>query len=205
LHFKDVDDSVASYLPHLPQDGKEEIGIRDLLNMRSVDATDDDPTSPGNKTRLDASTDWMQSVYAVPMKAEPGKQYIYVSISAFLVGAIIEDASRMPLDQFAFQNLFAPLGIGPYQALRPGEIPRHLAEGAVARSALATAAMGFDSGFPIRGPTVVAAARRRISRGSLIVNDSRLHDLGAGPELFVIRVGDVSGQVVILQQRDLGV
>jgi len=113
---KSVDDSIASYLPHLPRDGKEKIRIRDLLNMRSgLDANDDDPTSPGNETRLDASTDWMKSVYAVPMRTLPGKQYIYVSINAFLAGAIIENASLMPLDQFAFRNLFSPLGIDQYQ------------------------------------------------------------------------------------------
>jgi CubicO group peptidase (beta-lactamase class C family) len=113
---KSVDDSIASYLPHLPRDGKENIRIRDLLNMRSgLDANDDDPTSPGNETRLDDSTDWMKSVYAVPMRTLPGKQYIYVSINAFLAGAIIENASQMQLDQFAFQNLFSRLGIGQYK------------------------------------------------------------------------------------------
>jgi CubicO group peptidase (beta-lactamase class C family) len=111
-----VDDSIATYLPDLPRDGKENIKIRDLLNMRSgLDANDDDPASPGNETRLDASTDWMKSVYEVPMKAPPGKQYLYVSINAFLAGAIIENASRIELDRFAFQNLFSPLGIARYK------------------------------------------------------------------------------------------
>ena len=113
---KSVDDSIATYLPNLPRDGKENIKIRDLLNMRSgLDANDDDPASPGNETRLDASTDWMKSVYEVPMKAPPGKQYIYVSINAFLAGAIIENASQIELDKFAFQNLFSPLGIARYK------------------------------------------------------------------------------------------
>ncbi|HXW91189.1 MAG TPA: serine hydrolase [Terriglobales bacterium] len=113
---KTVDDSIANYLPDLPRDGKEKISIRDLLNMRSgLDANDEDPASPGNETRLDASSDWMKSVYAVPMQREPGKQYLYVSINAFLVGAIIENASHMPLDRFAGQHLFSPLGIGQYK------------------------------------------------------------------------------------------
>lgn len=113
---KSVDDSIANYLPNLPRDGKEQITIRDLLTMRSgLDANDDDPASPGNETRLDASTDWVKSVYAVPMNAPPGKQYIYVSINAFLAGVIIENASRMHLDQFAKQNLFSPVGIAQYK------------------------------------------------------------------------------------------
>jgi len=111
-----IDDSIADYLPNLPRDGKEKITIRDLLDMRSgLDADDDDPASPGNETRLDESADWIESVYAVPMKAPPGKRYVYVAINAFLVGAIIENASKMHLDDFAKQNLFVPLGITRYE------------------------------------------------------------------------------------------
>jgi len=112
---RSVDDSIADYLPNLPQDGKQNITIRDLLNMRSgLDAADDDPATPGNESGLDKSTDWIRSVYAIPMKVSPGKQYTYVSVNAFLVGTIIENASKMHLDDFAKQNLFLPLGITRY-------------------------------------------------------------------------------------------
>jgi len=137
-----VDDSIADYLPNLPHDGKERITIRDLLNMRSgLDADDDDPASPGNETRLDESTDWIRSVYAVPMKAAPGKKYIYVSINAFLVGAIIENASKMHLDDFAKQNLFVPLGITRYQWRRV-PIDRTTGQGNLAITTRDEAAIG---------------------------------------------------------------
>jgi CubicO group peptidase (beta-lactamase class C family) len=110
-----VDNSIALYLPGLPKDGKEKITIKDLLTMRSgLDAYDDDPSSPGNENRLDASSDWIRTVYAVPMKLTPGAKYVYCSLNAFLTGAIIENVSRMPLDQFAKTNLFGPLGIEKY-------------------------------------------------------------------------------------------
>ena len=70
-----VDDSISKYLPGLPPDGKQEITIRDLLNMRSgLDVNDDDPSLPGNESRLDTSTDWIKTVYAVPMKSRPGTE-----------------------------------------------------------------------------------------------------------------------------------
>jgi CubicO group peptidase (beta-lactamase class C family) len=110
-----VDDSIAQYLPGLPEDGKEKIKVRDLLTMRSgLDADDGDPSSPGNENTLDQSTDWIRTVYAVPMKRTPGVMYLYCSINAFLTGAIIENVSRMPLDQFAKNNLFGPVGIENY-------------------------------------------------------------------------------------------
>jgi CubicO group peptidase (beta-lactamase class C family) len=110
-----VEDSIALYLPGLPKDGKEKITIGDLLTMRSgLDAYDDDASSPGNENTLDASSDWIRTVYAVPMKLAPGAKYVYCSLDAFLTGAIIENASHMPLDQFANTNLFGPLGIERY-------------------------------------------------------------------------------------------
>src|SRR5579863_4737388 len=107
-----VDDSIALYLPGLPKDGKEKITIENLLTMRSgLDAYDDDASSPGNENTLDASSDWIRTVYAVPMKLAPGAKYVYCSLNAFLTGAIIENVSHIPLDQFAKTNLFAPLKI----------------------------------------------------------------------------------------------
>jgi CubicO group peptidase (beta-lactamase class C family) len=110
-----VDDSISLYLPGLPKDGKEKIKVIDLLTMRSgLDADDEDSSSPGNENTLDRSTDWIRTVYSVPMKRAPGSVYLYCSINAFLTGAIIENASRMPLDQFAKSKLFGPLGIENY-------------------------------------------------------------------------------------------
>jgi CubicO group peptidase (beta-lactamase class C family) len=106
-----VDDPISLYLPNLPRD-KQAITIRDLLNMRSgLDADDEDPSTPGDEDNLDKSTDWLKTVYAVPMKRPPGQAYLYCSINAFLTGAIIENATKLPLDVFAKQQLFDPLGI----------------------------------------------------------------------------------------------
>ena len=107
-----IDEPISKYLPDLPQDGKEKITIRDLLNMRSgLSADDVDAASPGNEDTLNKSTDWIRTVYAVPMKWAPGEKYVYASINAFLAGAIVENASHMSLDDFAEKNLFDPLAI----------------------------------------------------------------------------------------------
>lgn len=107
-----VNDSIALYLPGLPKDGKEKITIKDLLNMRSgLNANDDDPSTPGDEDNLDNSTDWIRTIYAVPVIEPPGTRYNYCSINAFLTGAIIENVSHEPLDQFANEALFGPLGI----------------------------------------------------------------------------------------------
>ncbi len=137
-----VDDPIALYLPGLPKDGKEKIRVRDLLNMRSgLDADDEDPSTPGNEDRLDESTDWMRSVYAVPMKRGPGEKYLYCSVNAFLAGAIIENASHMPLDDFAKANLFGPLNVRNFR-WRHVPVNRTTGQGNLAITARDAAAIG---------------------------------------------------------------
>lgn len=111
-YVRSVDESISKYLPGMPADGKKKVSIKDLLTMRSgLDADDDDPATPGNEDKLDESTDWMKTVYAVPMKRAPGEKYLYCSINAFLAGAIVENATKSPLDHFARTHLFGPLNI----------------------------------------------------------------------------------------------
>jgi hypothetical protein len=75
--------------------------------MRSgLDAYDDDASSPGNENRLDASSGWIRTAYAVPMKLSPGTQYVYCSLNAFLTGAIIENVGGIPLDQCAKAKIY---------------------------------------------------------------------------------------------------
>jgi CubicO group peptidase (beta-lactamase class C family) len=140
--IQSVDDSIATYLPDLPRDGKEKITIRDLLNMRSgLDADDTDPASPGNEDRLDDSKDWIQSAYAVPMKRAPGQTYLYCSLNAFLTGAIVENTTHVHLDEFVQQHLFLPLGIQHYQ-WRHVPVDRTTGQGNLSISARDAAAIG---------------------------------------------------------------
>ena len=63
-----VNDSIALYLPGLPKDDKEKITIKDLLNMRSgLDTNDKDRSTSGDEDNLDKSSDWIHTIYTVPM------------------------------------------------------------------------------------------------------------------------------------------
>jgi CubicO group peptidase (beta-lactamase class C family) len=137
-----VENSIADYLPGLPHDGKENIRIQDLLNMRSgLDADDDDPKSPGNEDHLDESTDWMHTLYGLPMKRPPGTQYLYCSANAFLTGAIVQNATGIPLDIFARDTLFTPLGIHDFR-WRHVPVARTTAQGNLQITARDMAAIG---------------------------------------------------------------
>ena len=154
-----VNDSIALYLPGLPRDGKEKISIKELLNMRSgLDADDEDPSTPGNEDNLDQSTDWIHTIYKVPAKWPAGTRYNYCSINAFLTGAIIENATHMPLDEFARVNLFEPLGIQNYR-WRHVPIDRVTGQGNLSITARDMAAIGelILNGGTVRGKRLVSS------------------------------------------------
>jgi CubicO group peptidase (beta-lactamase class C family) len=155
-----INDSIALYLQGLPRDGKEKISIKDLLNMRSgLDADDEDPSSPGNEDNLDKSSDWIHTIYAVPIKWAPGTKYNYCSINAFLTGAIVENATHMPLDKFARINLFEPLGIESY-LWRHVPIDRIAGQGNLSITARDMAAIGelMLNGGTVKGTRLVSHA-----------------------------------------------
>lgn len=94
--------------------GRALAGVRvsDLLSMRSgLDADDERAESPGNEDRLDQTADPVAFALSVPRREAPGARYAYNSLTAYLAGLCVEGASGQPLDEFARQHLFAPLGI----------------------------------------------------------------------------------------------
>ena len=110
-----VDEPLGRYFPDQHDPKKTNILIRDVLTMRSGLAADDaDTTSPGNEALLDMSPDFVDFVFQLPMKSVPGSIYVYASANAFLAGALVENAAKMRLDQFAQQSLFTPLGIDKF-------------------------------------------------------------------------------------------
>jgi CubicO group peptidase (beta-lactamase class C family) len=59
---------------------------------------------------MDESGDWLAFAYGTPMKWQPGERYVYSSLSAFLAGAAVEHAARMPLAELAQCSCTSPPG-----------------------------------------------------------------------------------------------
>lgn len=103
---------LSHLLPPASRPDLESVTLEDLLTMRSgFSADDEDPASPGNEDRMDASPSWLNFALAVPLREKPGQRYQYSSLNAFLTGVCVENASGKSLDAFARQHLFGPLGI----------------------------------------------------------------------------------------------
>ncbi|KAA3656767.1 MAG: class C beta-lactamase-related serine hydrolase [Calditrichaeota bacterium] len=111
-------------LPYFPQyhdvhnDQKERFTIEHFLTM-SAGLQFDEWSYPYSDERNDhvamnQSSDPVHFALALPMEAEPGTEFTYNSGLPITLGKIIENASLMPLDEFAETYLFTPLGISDY-------------------------------------------------------------------------------------------
>ncbi len=105
---------VSALLPAAKSSAIAGASLDDLLTMRSgLDANDEDAASPGNEDKLDAAPDPVAFALAVPARAgtRPGERYLYNSLTSYLVGLAVEQATGRPLDELAAETLFGPLGI----------------------------------------------------------------------------------------------
>ena len=105
---------VAALLPGAQVSAIAGASLDDLLTMRSgLDANDRDAGSPGNEDKLDAAADPVAFALSVPARSgsRPGERYLYNSVTAYLVGLIVERAAGRRLDELAAEALFGPLGV----------------------------------------------------------------------------------------------
>lgn len=107
-----VNDPVSRYWREAAGSAIGAVLLRDVLSMRSgLAAFDEDPASPGNEDRMDASGDPLTFVRHVPAGDRPGTRYRYNSATAYTAGVVVANATREKMSSFAHRRLFGPLGI----------------------------------------------------------------------------------------------
>jgi CubicO group peptidase (beta-lactamase class C family) len=95
------------------------VTLEQVLTMRSgLAAYDEDPGSPGNEDKMDDAADPVAFALAVPAETTPGTRYRYNSLTAYIAGITVEQATGLDLEEFARKALFEPLGIERWQWLR---------------------------------------------------------------------------------------
>lgn len=127
-----LNDKVTDYLPGF-QNGKSAITVRHLLTHFSGMRPDLDlkPVWSGYETGIE------KALVDVPV-AEPGERMIYSDINFILLGEIVRKVSGKPLDEFARDEVFAPLGMqestfNPPADWRPRIAPTEITDGAPLR------------------------------------------------------------------------
>jgi CubicO group peptidase (beta-lactamase class C family) len=97
-------------------EGKDKITLENVLNMTTgLDCNDFDSSSEGNESNVIQATDIVQFMLDLPVVYEPGEQWAYSTGSAHLIGAVIESAAGISVQEFAKIYLFEPLDITQYE------------------------------------------------------------------------------------------
>lgn len=109
-----IDQPMMRYLGEAyPQvDDKADISLRHLLTMSSgLDCDDRDRQSRGQEDRIYRQRDWVGYFLALDAVAPPGQHSAYCTGGVIALGRVLTEATGQPVDRYAQQRLFAPLGI----------------------------------------------------------------------------------------------
>jgi CubicO group peptidase (beta-lactamase class C family) len=122
--IKGLDEPIVKFFPDyaaVKTAGWDDVTLRHLLNMSSGMQWDQnrpwaDPQN--NERQLATEADPFRYILSKPIVAPPGTVWNYNSGETDLLGNVIERVSGKPLDEFAREALFVPLGISDWEWMK---------------------------------------------------------------------------------------
>ena len=129
--IKSLDAPVFDYFPELADlrtPERMKVRVRDVLTMTSG-LHWDERTFPYTDARnseiaMDIATDPYRYVLSQPLDSPPGTRFNYSGGDVALVAAIVTRATKTPIETYAQQKLFGPLGIARFEWSKGNGIPR---------------------------------------------------------------------------------
>ncbi|MFX1317953.1 MAG: serine hydrolase domain-containing protein [Promethearchaeota archaeon] len=120
--YLNLDDRLVDIFSHLTIENldsrKEAITVEHLLTMTSGLPWDEWTYPYGNPNndwdRMTTSLNWVEFVINRPMAYTPGSHWVYNTGGSHLLSAIVHETTGVSTQDFAEENLFAPLGITDY-------------------------------------------------------------------------------------------
>jgi uncharacterized protein YbbC (DUF1343 family)/CubicO group peptidase (beta-lactamase class C family) len=118
-----LDDPVAKYWPEFGENGKQDVTVRELLTHYS-----------GLPPDLPLEQPWMGHEFAMKLIVDahlinpPGTRFVYSDVNFETLGELVRRLSGEPLNVYAEQHIFQPLGMTdtrfvPPPRLRAGQAP----------------------------------------------------------------------------------
>lgn len=113
-----VADPVTRYIPELRGTGYDGATIRDLMEMRSGTAWDENFFKPGTSAYAAHVASWVEErarytdgALKTVREHQPGTYFRYNSMDAAVVGWVVERAAGMPVSRFMSQGLWSQAGM----------------------------------------------------------------------------------------------
>ena len=115
--IRTIHQRVYSFFPghHFRDARKNAMTVKDLLEMKSGFDCEEFNGGKDCEDAMSDTPDWLKFSLDLPLKNAPGKVWAYTSCNPVIIGGIISRAAGLPVQDFAAQHLFAPLGIRRYR------------------------------------------------------------------------------------------
>src|SRR5438270_852230 len=101
-----LSDSLVRFIPEMKGGGRDAITIEELLTHMTGFAPDFDL-----RERWIGYDEAIKRLSREPLRSQPGTRFVYSDINYIALGEVVHRASGLMLDEFAKQNIFAPLGM----------------------------------------------------------------------------------------------
>ncbi len=113
-------DRVAKFIPEFVSGGgeRDQVTIEHLLTHRAG-LTPDDPMALYTGTPKEI----FERKYRQPLASPPGARFVYSDVGYEVLGELVRRVSSLPLEEFARQRVFVPLGMKDTE-FRPGGVGR---------------------------------------------------------------------------------
>ena len=97
-------DPVSLYIPEFARNGKERITVEQLMTHRAG-------LPPDNEIAdyVGVTINPLEKIYELQPSYEPGTRFVYSDVGFIVAAEIVRRVSGKPIDQFARENIFAPL------------------------------------------------------------------------------------------------
>jgi D-alanyl-D-alanine carboxypeptidase len=109
----DLDDPIAVYLPQFSAPYAERVRVRDLLQNRSglPNYTELPGWFDASYKRSLSPDVLLSEIASLPLKFEPGADYLYSNANFYLLGRIVEEVAEKPYATILSDNILVPLDL----------------------------------------------------------------------------------------------
>ncbi len=108
-----VDQKMIDFFPEyrdkIMDPRKNEITIRELLQMRGGYPWEEREPPYLDRLLMSGNWHWLPHVVDVPLTSDPGTEFKYSNLTSHLLGVVVSRACKTDLESYAQENLFSPM------------------------------------------------------------------------------------------------